>query len=274
LKKCVRVVDKYVYRLIRSKIKQVNKSQHDDVQGAKKGDILSRFLESNETDPKYLKDIILSFIVAGKDTTASTLSWFLYMMCKHPEIQDKVAQDVWEATNIKPDMSFDEIADSITEEAIEKMKFLHAALTETLRLYPSVPADKKQCLSDDTLPDGYTVKRGQQVVYQPYAMGRMEWIWGDDAEEYRPERWFDENGVLKQESSFKFTAFQAGPRICLGKEFAYRQMKIFLAVLIGSFKFKLSEEQKIATYKTMLTLHIHGGLHLRATPRILKSTQV
>lgn len=57
---------------------------------------------------------------------------------------------------------------------------------------------------------------------------------------------------------------QAGPRICLGKEFAYRQMKIFSAVLLGSFMFKLSDEQRTVSYRTMLTLHINGGLHIRA----------
>ena len=61
---------------------------------------MSRFLELEETDPKYLKDIILSFIIAGKDTTATTLSWFLYMLCKHPHVQEKIAQEVKVATGL------------------------------------------------------------------------------------------------------------------------------------------------------------------------------
>ena len=64
------------------------------------------------------------------------------------------------------------------------------------------------CFSDDTLPDGYSVNKGDTVAYQPYAMGRMKFIWGDDAEEYRPERWLDENNIFKPESPFKFIAFQ------------------------------------------------------------------
>lgn len=105
----------------------------------KKEDILSRFLEKNETDPKYLKDIILSFIIAGKDTTASTLSWFFYMMCKHPHLQDIIADEVVKATNVKENSSIDELVNNITEEALDKMQYLHAALAETLRLYPAVP---------------------------------------------------------------------------------------------------------------------------------------
>jgi cytochrome P450 len=68
--------------------------------------------------------------------------------------------------------------------------------------------DAKICFSDDTLPDGYSVRKGDMVSYQPYAMGRMKFIWGDDAEEFRPERWLDENGIFQPESPFKFTAFQ------------------------------------------------------------------
>ncbi|WRX10694.1 Cytochrome P450 - like 10 [Theobroma cacao] len=86
-------------------------------------------------------------------------------------------------------------------------------------------------------------------------------------EEFRPERWLDEDGMFQPESPFKFTAFQAGPRICLGKEFAYRQMKIFSAVLVHYFVFKLSDENKSVTYRTMITLHVDGGLHVRAFPR-------
>jgi hypothetical protein len=63
-------------------------------------------------------------------------------------------------------------------------------------------------LSDDTLPDGYAVKKGDMVNYQPYAMGRMDFLWGADAEEFRPERWLDKDGVFVPESPFKFTAFQ------------------------------------------------------------------
>ncbi|KAI3471079.1 hypothetical protein Pfo_027742 [Paulownia fortunei] len=230
LRNCMKVVDVFVYKVIQSKIEQLNKPKED--LPVNKGDILSRFLEMNETDPKYLKDIILSFMIAGKDTTAVTLSWFFYMMCKYPVLQEKIVKEVLEAANVDENSSIDEIAQSITEEALDKMQFLHAALSETLRLYPAIPGDGKMCFSDDTFPDGFSVKKGNLVSYLPYAMGRMKSLWGEDAEEFRPERWLDENGTFQQESSFKFTAFQAGPRICLGKEFAYRQMKVFASVLL------------------------------------------
>ncbi|KAJ4848489.1 hypothetical protein Tsubulata_003360 [Turnera subulata] len=269
VKKQVKVVNDFVYKLIAIKTQQMHNLKDDD-SPVKKDDILSRFLQvtDSETDPKYLRDIILNFVIAGKDTTAAALSWFTYMLCKHPDVKEKVAKEIKEVTNMKPVSDFTEVAACISEEALEKMNYLHAAITETLRLYPSLPVDAKICLSDDTLPDGFSVRKGDMVSYQPYAMGRMKFIWGEDAEEYKPERWLSEDGIFQPESPFKFTAFQAGPRVCLGKEFAYRQMKIFSAVLLSCFTFKLSDEKKPVNYRTMINLHVDGGLHVHAFHRL------
>ncbi|VVA11000.1 Hypothetical predicted protein [Prunus dulcis] len=270
LRKNLKVVDEFVYNLIKSKTETVPNSGDDP--HLKRRDIVSRLLESRETDPKYLRDMIFSLVVAGKDTTASTLSWFIYMICKHPHIQEKIAQELREATNMKDNSSIDELADNLTEEALDKMQYLVAALTETTRLYPAVPLNAKICSCDDTWPDGFSVKKGDLVGYHAYGMGRMKFLWGDDAEEFRPERWLDENGVFKQESSFKFTAFSAGPRICVGKEFAYRQMMIFSAVLLGSYILKLRDENKVANYRTKFTHHIDGGLYVQASPRFANAS--
>lgn len=265
LKKNVRIIDNFVYKLIRRKIEQMHNST--DNTSMKKEDILSRFLQVTETDQTYLRDIILNFIIAGKDTTAATLSWFIYMLCKHPTIQEKVAREVKQMSNVKEISDFSSFAASMGEEALEKMHYLHATITETLRLYPALPVDAKICFSDDVFPDGFNVREGDMVSFQPYAMGRMKFIWGDDAEDFRPERWLDSNGVFQPESPFKFTAFQAGPRICLGKEFAYRQMKIFSAVLLSCFTFKLADAKKPVNYRTMINLHIDGGLPVSITRR-------
>ncbi|KAI7728121.1 hypothetical protein M8C21_028623 [Ambrosia artemisiifolia] len=233
LKKNIRMVDEFVYELIRNKREQMK----DTNIHRNKEDILSRFLIESEKDPgnmtdKYLRDISLSFVIAGKDTSANTLAWFFYMLCKHPLIQQKIADEVKTATEADDDTSMDEFGLRLTDAALEKMHYLHAALSETLRLYPAVPLDGKSAVKDDVLPDG-------------------------------PERWLN-NGVFQLESPFKFTAFQGGPRICLGKEFAYRQMKILAAFLVYFFKFKLADESKEVMYRTMFTLHMDKGLHFSA----------
>lgn len=88
---------------------------------------------------QYPRDITLNFIIAGKDTSANTLTWFFYMLCKHPLVQEKLAGEVREATEADSNLFADDFAQLITEAALEKMQYLHAALTETLRLYPAGP---------------------------------------------------------------------------------------------------------------------------------------
>ncbi|XP_044468844.1 cytochrome P450 704C1-like [Mangifera indica] len=267
LRKNIKLVDDFVYKLIKRKIERLNNNPHDQLHPEKKEDLLSRFLELNETDPKFLRDIVLNFVIAGKDSTSTTLSWFFYLLCKHPDIQEKIAKEIVEETQVRSNSSIEELAAKVNEETLDKMHYLHAALSETLRLYPAVPLDAKICFSDDTLPDGFSVNKGDMILYVPYAMGRMKALWGSDAEEFRPERWLNVNGNFQPKSPFIFTAFQGGPRICLGKDFAYRQMKIFCMILLGSYKFKLNDENKPVKYRTSLTLHIEGGLHLRVFPR-------
>lgn len=266
LKKNISFIHNFVDRVITTKREQMEKEQNYNV----KKDLLSRFLVESKKDPEtmnnqYLRDIILSFMVAGKDTTANTLSWFIYILCKNPLIQEKIAQEVINVCS-KNETNVSGFVENITDEALEEMHYLHATLTETLRLYPAVPVDGRCAETDDTLPDGYRLKRGDGVYYMAYAMGRMPYIWGDDAEEFKPERWL-KNGAFQPESPFKFVAFNAGPRTCLGKDFAYRQMKIVSAALLRFFRFRLGDDTKNVTYRTMLTLHISGSLNVHAVPR-------
>ncbi|BFG21790.1 hypothetical protein CerSpe_080640 [Prunus speciosa] len=268
LKKYVKVIDDFVHQVIRSKRKLLEEQK--DVND--KEDILSRFLLESEKDPEemndnYLRDIILNFMIAGKDTSANTLSWFFYLLSKNPLIQEKVVQEVRDVVgNQIGKAKIDEFVANITDATLEQMHYLHAALTETLRLYPAVPIDGRCAEVDDILPDGFRVRKGDGVNYMTYAMGRMPYIWGKDADDFRPERWLN-NGIFQPESPFKFVAFHAGPRICLGKDFAYRQMKIVAIALLCFFRFKLADETKSVTYRTMFTLHIDGSLPMLAVPR-------
>ncbi|XP_049936008.1 cytochrome P450 704C1-like isoform X2 [Nymphaea colorata] len=269
LRKNIAVIDEFIYKIISSRRKQYLCHQSSYV----KEDILSRFLLESEKNPetmndRYLRDIILNFMFAGKDTTGGTLSWFIYLLCKHPLIQEKIAQEVKEIVGSCEKGQFTQFVEKLTEGALEKLQYLHAALSETLRLYPAVPLDRQCACEDDILPDGFKVKKGDGVNHVTYAMGRMKYIWGDDAEDFRPERWLHD-GVFRPESAFKFPAFHAGPRTCLGKDFAYRQMKIVAALLTAFFRFNLKDPSKEVTYKTMLTLHIDQGLHVRAVHRLL-----
>ncbi|KAL4650220.1 hypothetical protein ACB092_01G071300 [Castanea dentata] len=227
-----------------------------------KKDLLSRFMSNEENSPKFLRDVVISFILAGRDTTSSSLSWFFWLLSSHPKVEQNILKEletirVRYRKNIGETYSYDELHD---------MHYLHAAISEALRLYPPVPTDTKTCLNDDIMPDGTFVGKGWEVSYQIYGMGRMESIWGKNCFEFLPERWI-ENGVCKQESPFRFAVFQAGPRICLGKDMAYIQMKSIAATVMERFEIEAESKGKVPEYLLALTLRMKGGLPVRVRKR-------
>ncbi|CAK9872768.1 unnamed protein product [Sphagnum jensenii] len=127
-----------------------------------------------------------------------------------------------------------------TYEELKKMHYLDAAMTESVRLYPPVPFDSKLEMEEDTWPDGTHIPKDSVVAYAPYAMGRMEQLWGSDCLEFKPERWLDDNGVFQPQSPYKYAVFQAGQRVCLGKELAMLQMKLLVATLVSHFTIAMS----------------------------------
>ena len=116
-----------------------------------KCDIVSRFLKEREKDPatmtnRYLRDITLSFLIAGKDTTAGTLSWFFYLLCKHPRVEEKIFQEITGDVKARDAASAEEFMANMTDSSLNKMTYLHAAIVETLRLFPVAPMVKRMNL--------------------------------------------------------------------------------------------------------------------------------
>ncbi|KAH7289176.1 hypothetical protein KP509_31G061800 [Ceratopteris richardii] len=217
---------------------------------------------------RELQDAILNFVIAGRDTSAITLSWFIFCICNYPDVADRVFEEMSDVLGLQDSSqgyTSEEVAKRITYETLGKMHYLHAALTETLRLYPPVPRDGKEVAEDDILPDGTRVKQGDRVAYVPYSMGRMKILWGKDALTYNPDRWL-RDGIFQPESPFKFSAFQAGPRICLGKESAYLQMKMTAALLLYFFRFSVVPDH-VVHYRVMLVMPMVNGLLVRISLR-------
>ncbi|KAF8718292.1 hypothetical protein HU200_025748 [Digitaria exilis] len=247
LEQSIKLVDEFTYSVIRRRKAEIVEAPGP---AARKHDILSRFIELGEAgedsgglgDDKSLRDVVLNFVIAGRDTTATTLSWFTYMAMSHPDVAEKLRRELcaFEAERAREE-GVALFASLLSYDSLGKLVYLHACVTETLRLYPAVPQDPKGILEDDVLPDGTKVRAGGMVTYVPYSMGRMEYNWGPDAASFRPERWINDDGAFRNASPFKFTAFQAGPRICLGKDSAYLQMKMALAILCRFYRFQLLE---------------------------------
>ncbi|GAB2249318.1 hypothetical protein Droror1_Dr00012677 [Drosera rotundifolia] len=139
-------------------------------------DLLSRFLNSGHVDEDFVVDIVISFILAGRDTTSAALTWFFWLLWKNPVVEDEIMKEI--AGNIYNRENNGDHHRSVLDE-VKGMEYTHAALCESMRLYPPVPSDTKQAAGDDVLPDGTKVKKGMRVTYHVYAMGRSEKIWGE-----------------------------------------------------------------------------------------------
>ncbi|CAN1794289.1 Cytochrome P450 704B1 [Linum perenne] len=293
LDRSMKIINDFTYSVIRRRKAELEEARATGNDNSKvriydqvKHDILTRFIELGEnpeskmTD-KSLRDVVLNFVIAGRDTTATTLSWAVYMIMTHDHIAEKLYTELkdFESDRAKEEnvtllpcdvndiKSFNQrvmqYAGLLNYDSLGKLHYLHAIITETLRLYPAVPQDPKGILEDDVLPDGTKVKAGGMVTYVPYSMGRMEYNWGPDAASFKPERWL-KDGIFQNSSPFKFTAFQAGPRICLGKDSAYLQMKMALAIFCRFYKFSLVPNHPVQ-YRMMTILSMAHGLKLKTT---------
>ncbi|KAI4310520.1 hypothetical protein MLD38_035494 [Melastoma candidum] len=244
LKEAINVIDILASEVIKQKCKIGISSDNRD--------LLSRFMVT-VSDKKYLRDIIISFLLAGRDTVASALTCFFWILARNPDIRAKICT---EADQVIRDR------DLTSYEQLEKLHYLHAAVFESMRLYPPIQFDSKFCLEDDVLPDGTPVARGTRVTYHPYAMARIEEIWGKDCTEYRPERWL-EDGKFVGENQYKYPVFQGGLRVCLGKEMAILEMKTVALSLLRRFWIELSEpNQDMLRFSSGLTATVRGGLRV------------
>lgn len=147
---------------------------------------------------------------------------------------------------------------SVTQYKPTDVPYIMAVFYETLRLYPPVPFEIKQCEQATTLPDGTFLPNNAVLVWCPWAMNRSKLIWGEDAADFRPERWL-EDGALISKTAFEYPVFNGGSRTCLGKKMAEVVAAQVIATLVGSFNF-MPIDQKERISKNSLTLPMEGGL--------------
>lgn len=220
-------------------------------------DLLARFMNS-VNDDKYLRDIVVSFLLAGRDTVAAGLTGFFYLLSNHPRVESMIREELDRVMG--PDQ---EVAGY---DQMRRMHYLNAAVHESMRLFPPVQFDSKFAVEDDVLPDGTFVQKGTRVTYHPYAMGRMEQIWGPDCLEFKPERWL-RDGDFVPECPFKYPVFQAGLRVCLGRELALVEMKSVVAALVRRFDIRVVEPNREPQFVPGLTATVKGGLPVEVRER-------
>ncbi|CAN4090051.1 unnamed protein product [Withania somnifera] len=254
--KAQEILDYTIEKYISKKRKDLKKGS--DLKESEQGfDLLTFYLKEEENlgvkcDDKFLRDNILNLMIAGRDTTSSALTWFIWLI--RDEINSVIPNE--EAGKFR----------LFNVQELNKLVYLHGALCDSLRLYPPVPFQHKEPLQNDTLPSGHKVHPKLKIMFPLYAMGRMESIWGKDCLEFKPERWISERGTIKHEPSYKFLAFNAGPRTCLGKEVAFTQMKAVAAAIIHNYQVELVKGHPVKPNASII-LYMRYGFKVRINRR-------
>ncbi|KAL7130619.1 hypothetical protein ABFS83_13G146600 [Erythranthe nasuta] len=231
--------DEFIYPLI----KEGERKKDDDYS------LLASFRKA------YEEKIIIN---NGRDTTSTCLTWLFWLIATNPSTETNILGEI--ETEFKKWRLFN------VEES-RRLIYLHGALCESLRLFPPVALEHKAPIEPDNLPSGDYVKSNAKVIVSFYSTGRMESVWGKDCLEFKPERWISPSGGIKHEPSYKFPAFNAGPRTCVGKEMAFAQMKMVAATIIYHYKIQLVEGNDVISPRDSIILQAKHGLKVKLSKR-------
>lgn len=196
-----------------------------------------------------LRDNLLTFIVAGHETTALTLAWALYLCAFDPAVQDRAADEARAVLGDRAATAADLPALPLTARIVD----------ETLRLYPPAAFLSRTSRVHDRLC-GREVRPGDTIMLPIYALHRHHLLWD------RPDS-FDPDRFLTPPGRFAFLPFGAGPRICIGASFAIQEAVVILSTLLSRFRFAAVADRKPHP-RMILTLRPEGGVWLRVTPRV------
>ncbi|RMY29740.1 hypothetical protein D0866_08486 [Hortaea werneckii] len=247
-KKAIAIFKTLPNRIVNQRLQQQQQQQqqqHEEEGGTtsepkqkRKFDLLSSLMQHTE-DETELRDQTLGVLFASRDTTSSLILWTILLLGQHPSIYQKLRRLVMET--FPPSDQEDESLLDFT--SLKSCRYIQHVLNETLRLYQSVPLNSRVAARDTVLPLGggpdgtkpIAIRKGQQVLWNIYAMHRRKDLWGDDALEYKPERWEDPKRSRFVGDGFAYTPFSAGPRICLGQQYALTEAGYLLVRFVQRY---------------------------------------
>jgi len=220
-------------------------------------DFMTRLLRAfGETHPpdeaaKLALENAVTFLVAGHETTANALTWALYILSEQQEIQDVLAAEARDAmTEREP------------EAILEWLPYLRWVLDEVLRLYPPAPRIERQALADDEVC-GQPIRKGDLVSIWPWLVHRHRGLWRDP-EVFDPENFSPEAKARQQR--FQYIPFGAGPRVCIGAQFATAEALLILAVWLARYRFSPVAGHEVQV-QADIALRPKGGLPLQVEAR-------
>eukprot|EP01084_Bolivina_argentea_P037384 69146_1 len=196
----------------------------------------------------------MNMIIAGRDTTRLILSWFLYEMCKRPEIKEKIDKEINEyiQTNHSNEMEYDKITDNLL--------YTESTLLETLRMNPVVPFLIRHAMEDVKLPNGKIIRERNEVICPTYSYARNPKIWKDPLT-FDPNRFYNKDqSPVNVYSVYKYPFFNVNPRLCLGRKLALMEAKVFIFYFFQSFNFEMTDPNQKIKIQTGIVLNMVEGL--------------
>jgi cytochrome P450 len=225
--------------------------------GWRQPDLLSLLLEPGPngeppSSDEEIRDQIITFLMAGHETTAVALSWTWYLLSEHPEVEARMLQELAQVLGGREPRAED----------VPRLEFTSSILKESMRLYPPVWALIQKPVQGFDL-DGYRVKAGTQVMVSQWVTHHDPRYFTDPAS-FLPERWTAEfSGQLHRCAYFPFGA---GPRVCIGRSFAMMEAVLILATIAPKFQLRTAPRYSV-TPSPLLTLRPQGGLKMTVMAR-------
>jgi cytochrome P450 len=219
-------------------------------------DIISVALESGGFTEENLVDQMMTFIAAGHETTSSTMSWAIYELCKKPDVQTRLREEIH--ANIHS------LGESMDAAKLDRLPYLHAVCNETLRHNAPVPVTLRDTENDCTIADTY-VPRGTKIILCPWAVNFSKELWGPDAAEFKPDRWIGPGRANTggAESNYAMLTFSHGPRSCIGQSFAKAELACLLAAFVGKFEFEMRDPNEKIDIQGGVTARPRNGMHVK-----------
>ncbi|XP_043938227.1 cytochrome P450 4F3-like [Protopterus annectens] len=194
------------------------------------------------------------FMFGGHDTTASGISWLLYNLAKHPEYQLRCRQEIEEVLQGRNEVEWEDLS---------KLFFTTMCIKESLRTHPPVVNVCRTLKKDVELPDGRIIPKGMNVSIVICAVHQNPRVW-DNPEVYNPYRFTPENSAGR--SSYAFIPFAAGPRNCIGQNFAMNEMKVTVALILQRYWLTVDESVPVERIPELI-LRAKNGIHLFLQPK-------
>mmetsp|Transcript_20167 Transcript_20167/g.48066 ORF Transcript_20167/g.48066 Transcript_20167/m.48066 type:complete len:227 (+) Transcript_20167:98-778(+) len=197
--------------------------------------------ETETLSDKYLRDIILSFIIAGRDTTACLMTWMWLELSRkgHEHILSNLVAEIDAAFPKGTKPSYDKVV---------KLDYLRGVVYEVLRVHPVVAITMLTSVEDCTLPDGSFIPADTNIGISSYSMGKRKQRWGEDVDVFRPERHIP----FTNPSPYEFPVFKGGHRLCLGMNMAIFEASCLTSALLQHFTFQLAPDRDY-TYSLKIT---------------------